>query len=89
MSHSLGHTKPFACIFYFFQQELDKKFGCMWHVVAGEEFGFDLDYDVSFEKFVLYCAYLSPERSHDVCILWLPGCASVEVWNSVDEGSKL
>ena len=30
-----------------FQISLDKQFGCTWHVVAGEEFGFDLDYEVS------------------------------------------
>ena len=30
----------------FFQIDLDKKFGCTWHVVAGEEFGFDLDFKV-------------------------------------------
>ena len=30
-----------------FQISLDKQLGCTWHVVAGEEFGFDLDYEVS------------------------------------------
>ena len=32
--------------FQFFQVELDKKFGCSWHVVAGEELGFDVDFEV-------------------------------------------
>ena len=29
-----------------FQREMDLRFGCSWHVVAGEEFGFDFDYEV-------------------------------------------
>ncbi len=29
------------------QLELDKKFGCSWHVVVGEDFGFQITYEVS------------------------------------------
>ncbi len=28
------------------QKELDRKFGCSWHVVAGEEFGTQITYEV-------------------------------------------
>ena len=28
------------------QTELDKRLGCSWHVVVGEEFGFDVTYEV-------------------------------------------
>ena len=31
---------------------LDKLYGCMWHVVAGEEFSFDLTFEVSQELHV-------------------------------------
>ena len=27
------------------QKELDMRFGCAWHVVVGEEFGFDVDFE--------------------------------------------
>ena len=28
------------------QIELDEKFGCSWHVVVGEDFGFDMTFEV-------------------------------------------
>jgi hypothetical protein len=30
------------------QLELDKKFGCSWHVVVGEDFGFQITYEVRY-----------------------------------------
>ena len=33
-----------------FQTELDKRLGCSWHVVVGEEFGFDVTYEVRYVK---------------------------------------
>ena len=30
----------------YLKKELDTRFGCSWHVVAGEEFGFDVDVEV-------------------------------------------
>ena len=30
----------------FLKKELDTRFGCSWHVVVGEEFGFDVDVEV-------------------------------------------
>ena len=30
-----------------FQRSLDQRYGCMWHVVVGEEFSFDFDYEVN------------------------------------------
>ena len=30
----------------FLQIELDEKFGCSWHVVVGEDFGFDMTFEV-------------------------------------------
>ena len=30
----------------YLKRELDTRFGCSWHVVAGEEFGFDVDFEV-------------------------------------------
>ena len=35
-----------SSIFYF-QIELDNKFGCSWHVVTGEEFGTDITFEVN------------------------------------------
>jgi hypothetical protein len=32
------------------QKELDRKFGCSWHVVAGEEFGTQVTYEVKHKK---------------------------------------
>ena len=32
--------------FSLFQIELDKRFGCMWHVVVGEDFGFQITNEV-------------------------------------------
>ena len=34
------------------QVSMDKLFGCMWHVVAGEEFSFDLTYEVRRQLFL-------------------------------------
>ena len=28
------------------QKDLDKRFGCSWHVVVGEEFGFEITHEV-------------------------------------------
>ena len=33
-------------IAFWVKAELDKRFGCSWHVVVGEEFGFDITYEV-------------------------------------------
>ena len=30
----------------YLKKELDTRFGCSWHVVVGEEFGFDVDVEV-------------------------------------------
>ena len=30
----------------YMKRELDIRFGCSWHVVVGEEFGFDVDFEV-------------------------------------------
>ena len=30
----------------YLKRELDTRFGCSWHVVVGEEFGFDVDFEV-------------------------------------------
>ena len=30
----------------YLKRELDTRYGCSWHVVAGEEFGFDIDFEV-------------------------------------------
>ena len=30
----------------YMKKELDTRFGCSWHVVTGEEFGFDVDFEV-------------------------------------------
>ena len=35
----------------FFKITLDKTFGCIWHVVSGEEYGFSLDYEVGSTTF--------------------------------------
>ena len=31
----------------FLKRELDARFGCSWHVVTGEEYGFDIDFEVA------------------------------------------
>ena len=33
-------------IAFWVKSELDKRLGCSWHVVVGEEFGFDITYEV-------------------------------------------
>ena len=30
----------------YLKKELDNRFGCSWHVIVGEEFGFDVDVEV-------------------------------------------
>ena len=30
----------------YLKRELDTRYGCSWHVVTGEEFGFDIDFEV-------------------------------------------
>ena len=32
----------------YLKRELDTRYGCSWHVVTGEEFGFDIDFEVTF-----------------------------------------
>ena len=34
----------------YLKKELDTRFGCSWHVVVGEEFGFDVDVEVKCEQ---------------------------------------
>ena len=31
----------------YLKRELDMRYGCSWHVVTGEEFGFDIDFEVT------------------------------------------
>ena len=30
----------------YFQIDLDQRMGCIWHVIVGEEFGFEITYEV-------------------------------------------
>ena len=32
----------------YLKRELDTRYGCSWHVVTGEEVGFDIDFEVTF-----------------------------------------
>eukprot|EP00088_Acartia_fossae_P061102 TRINITY_DN73353_c0_g1_i1.p1 TRINITY_DN73353_c0_g1~~TRINITY_DN73353_c0_g1_i1.p1 ORF type:complete len:122 (-),score=15.53 TRINITY_DN73353_c0_g1_i1:80-424(-) len=38
----------------FIKIELDKKFGCSWHVVTGEEFGTDITFEVGAMLYIYY-----------------------------------
>ena len=75
------------------QIELDEKFGCSWHVVVGEDFGFDMTFEVlhiphfPFVKFK-NCYHLS-ERSHDVHFLRVPWRSPLEVRHSVVKGNHI
>lgn len=31
----------------FLQIDLDKRLGCIWHVIVGEEYGFEISYEAS------------------------------------------
>ena len=37
----------------YLKKELDTRFGCSWHVVVGEEFGFDVDVEVKINQVFL------------------------------------
>ena len=55
-SPDIAHFMKVICLRFFilvdnlnircFQIELDEKFGCSWHVVVGEDFGFDMTFEV-------------------------------------------
>ena len=47
----------------YLKKELDTRFGCSWHVVAGEEFGFDVDVEVRERR--------PPTELHYINQLWL------------------
>ena len=36
------------------QTELDKRMGCSWHVIVGEEFGFDVTYEIGNMIYIFY-----------------------------------
>ena len=36
------------------KKELDTRFGCSWHVVTGEEFGFDIDFEAEKMMYIFY-----------------------------------
>ena len=38
----------------YLKKELDTRFGCSWHVVTGEEFGFDIDFEAEKMMYIFY-----------------------------------
>ena len=38
----------------YLKRELDTRFGCSWHVVTGEEFGFDIDFEADKMMYIFY-----------------------------------
>ena len=69
----------------FSQIELDKKLGCIWHAIVGEEFGYEITYEVGIvilvESFFIITDIIG---LYDLCVLRKLSNSSVEVWNSAD-----
>ena len=83
--HKLKYYLLKIKIVTFSQIELDKKLGCIWHAIVGEEFGYEITYEVGIvilvESFFIITDIIG---LYDLCVLRKFSNSSVEVWNSAD-----
>ena len=77
-------------IAFWVKAELDKRMGCSWHVVVGEEFGFDITYEVrrQTERSGVMRA-LTAGWQHDLHLLWLAWSAPLEMWDPASLGDSI
>lgn len=61
----------------YLKRELDTRFGCSWHVVVGEDFGFDVDVEV--RKLKLTVVEIIPTQEGQLLYIFF-GSLAVLLW---------